>query len=115
MSMPCIHPSGTLPFQAYSDLLESIALQEAGLAHIINAEGEKIQTALGITEGMRFPPMARCIGDLIAINQSVSDTLKNVIKLEMVLEFKLDEVAKLPRYGYPAAAEPPRACEEQAE
>ncbi len=114
MSMPCIRPSGALPFQAYSDLLESIALQEAGLAHILNAEGEKIQTALGITDGgMRFPPMARCISDLVAINQSVSDTLKNIIKLEMVLEFKLDEVSKLPRYGYPA--DPPRKSEQDSE
>jgi len=87
MSMPVISPSTTSPCQAITDLIESIALQEAGLAHIINAEGEKIQTALGI-EGVT-------IADLIAINQSVADTLIKVIKLEMVLEFKLEEVNRL--------------------
>ena len=77
----------TSPCQAITDLLESIALQEAGLAHIINAEGEKIQAAIGIG--------GVSIADLININQSVSDTLTKVIKLEMVLEFKLEEIGRL--------------------
>ena len=111
MSMPHICPSGTLPCQAVSDLLESIALQEAGIAHIINAEGEKIQTALGITEGPRFPPMARCIGDLIAVNDSVSDTQKNIIKLEMVLEFKLEDATELAK-SYCTLFPPHPKCQE---
>jgi hypothetical protein len=73
MSMPVISPSTTTPCQAITDLLESIALQEAGLAHIINAEGEKIQAALAIEDVS--------IDDMIAINQSVSDTLVKVIKM----------------------------------
>ena len=87
MSMPVISPSTTSPCQAITDLLESIALQEAGIAHIINAEGEKIQAALlipGVT-----------VADLIAINESVAATLTKVIKLEMVLEFKLEEISNL--------------------
>ena len=87
MSMPEIVPSTTSPCQAITDLIESIALQEAGLAHIINAEGEKIQAALE-TEDVT-------IADLIAINQPVADTLTKVIKLEMLLEFKLEEVNRL--------------------
>jgi hypothetical protein len=87
MSMPVISPSTTTPCQAITDLLESIALQEAGLAHIINAEGEKIQAALDIVDVS--------IADLIAINQSVADTLTKIIKLEMVLEFKLEEIGRL--------------------
>lgn len=87
MSMPEISPSNTSPCQAITDLLESIALQEAGLAHIINAEGEKIQAVLEMD----------CVSvkDLLAVNQSVADTLVKVIKLEMILEFKLEEVSKL--------------------
>jgi hypothetical protein len=87
MSMPEISPSSTSSCQARNDLLESIALQEAGLAHIINAEGEKIQAAL------EMPCVT--IADLIAINESVAATLTKVIKLEMVLEFKLEEIANL--------------------
>jgi hypothetical protein len=77
-------PCKVTPCQAIVDLLESIALQEAGLTHIINAEGEKIQAALAIENVS--------IDDLIVINQSVSDTLVKVIKMEMLLEFKLEEI-----------------------
>lgn len=87
MSMPVISSSATSPCQAITDLLQSIALQQAGLAHIINAEGEKIQTALG-TAGVT-------IADMIDINKSVSDTLTKVIKMEMLLQFKLEEVNRL--------------------
>ncbi|MCX7695454.1 MAG: hypothetical protein N2Z71_07115 [Caloramator sp.] len=87
MSMPVINPSETTPCQAVVDILESIALQEAGLAHIINAEGEKIQAALQAQNVS--------IGELIEVNESVLDVLTKVIKLEIVLELKLEEVIKL--------------------
>ncbi|SEF58840.1 hypothetical protein SAMN05660865_00553 [Caloramator fervidus] len=85
MSMPTITPVSQE--QAISDLLETIALQEAGLAHIINAEGEKIQAAVR-KEGVT-------IDELLKVNQSVSDVLTKVIKMEMMLEFKLEEVSKI--------------------
>jgi ADP-dependent phosphofructokinase/glucokinase len=71
--------------QAIADIIESIALEETGLAHIINAEGEKIQAGLVI---------AKSISDLVEINSSVKDTLVNVIKLQMLLQFKLEEIEK---------------------
>lgn len=92
MTMPVISPSTTSPCQAITDLLESIALQEAGLAHIINAEGEKIQQVIAMAQ---VADSTVTIADLIAVNQSVSDTLTKVIKLEMVLEFKLEEINRL--------------------
>lgn len=70
-----------------ADLLESIALQEAGLAHIINAEGEKIQKVLELKDVT--------IEDIIKVNESVSKVLGKVIKLEIVLETKLKEIGKL--------------------
>ena len=72
--------------QAISDIIESIALEETGLAHIINAEGEKIQKALEIAD---------CADDLISVNESVKDTLVNIIKMKMLLQFKLEEASKI--------------------
>ena len=45
MSMPVIAmPCNPITMaQAVTDLLESIALEETALSHILNAEGEKIQ------------------------------------------------------------------------
>lgn len=74
-------------------LLASIALEELGLAHIINAEAEKIQFVLGTLNGVHLTPS---IADLIAIDQSVQTTLKDVIKKEMLLEFKIEEVLTIP-------------------
>ncbi len=71
--------------QAYIDVIESIALEEAGLSHIINAEGEKIQKALEIAE---------TTDDLLKINQSVKRTLATVNHSQMLLQFKLDEVQR---------------------
>lgn len=92
MSMPVISPSTTSPCQAITDLIQSIALQEAGLAHIINAEGEKIQQAIAMAQAT---DSTITIDDLIAVNQSVSDTLTKIIKMEMMLEFKLEEINRL--------------------
>ena len=58
------------------DILESIALQETALSHIINAEGEKIQKAIDI---------ATDVCDLLKIDQSVNQTITQVMLLENVL------------------------------
>ncbi|MDB5055798.1 MAG: hypothetical protein JWM44_3848 [Bacilli bacterium] len=77
-------------------LLASIALEEIALAHIMNAEAEKIQFVLGTlsTENV-LVPSSITISNLLTINQSVSQTLKDVIKKEMLLQFKLESVLKL--------------------
>ncbi|MDP4084387.1 MAG: hypothetical protein Q8934_07180 [Bacillota bacterium] len=70
-------------------LLASIAFEELGLAHIINAEAEKIQFVLGTLNGVHLTPS---INDLITIDNTVNKTLKTVIKKEMLLQFKLEEI-----------------------
>ncbi|MEG1316299.1 MAG: hypothetical protein RSC86_02870, partial [Oscillospiraceae bacterium] len=71
----------TLP-QAIADLIESVALQETGLSHILNAEGEKIQA---------FVAMSGVTADqLLAVNTSVQDTINAITRLEMILQSKLD-------------------------
>ena len=58
----------------------SIALQEAALAHILNAEGEKIQKAVEISDDTY---------ELLCVNKSVQETIKKVSTFEQVLLAKL--------------------------
>jgi hypothetical protein len=69
-------------------LLASIALEELGLAHIINAEGEKIQAVIGDSKCNKLE-------DLVKIDKSVQTTLRDVIKKEILLEFKLENILEL--------------------
>ena len=55
-------------------------------AFIICAEGEKIQRALEIADST---------DDLINVNKSVKDTIVNIIKMQMLLQFKLEEASKI--------------------
>ena len=43
MSMPIIKPSGVKRCEAVSDIIASVALQQTGLSHILNAEGKKFR------------------------------------------------------------------------
>ena len=67
------------PMQSINDLFESVALMQAGLSHILNAEGEKIQkvVANGTVEQM------------LAVNRSVAGMLESITRLEMLLQYDL--------------------------
>jgi hypothetical protein len=69
-------------------LLSSIALEELSLANIMNAEAEKIQEVVNAKSCHK-------IDDLICIDKSVDRILKDVIKKEMLLEFKFDNILDL--------------------
>lgn len=81
-------------------LLSSIALEELGLSHIINAEGEKIQFALGTLPGVTSPPAS--ISDLLLINESVRGTINDLTKKEFLLQSKLESVLEAPSLAGPA-------------
>ncbi len=66
--------------QSKIDLIESVALEQTALSHIINAEGEKIQRVLEISDSRE---------DFIAINKSVLKTVDSITKLELILKSKL--------------------------
>ena len=79
MGMPQIDCMPIKKESALTSLLQSIALQEATLAHILNAEGEKIQ---------RVVCEAKCVDDLLSVNESVADTIQAVSTLEEMLKDK---------------------------
>ncbi|RKQ17219.1 hypothetical protein [Ureibacillus endophyticus] len=68
-------------------LLASIALEEIGLSHILNAEGEKIQ---------HFLKKDPCnVEDYIKINASVNKMLRSIVSSQTLLQFKLEEVISI--------------------
>lgn len=67
-------------------LLASIALEEIGLSHILNAEGEKIQAVL------KHSPQ---LESLLLVNKSVERTMRDAIKTQMLLQFKLEDTLGL--------------------
>jgi hypothetical protein len=75
-------------------LLASIATEELALAHVINAEAEKIQFVIGTLHGHK-PCPEPTIEDLLLIDRSVEKVLQTIIKKEIILQFKLEEVAEL--------------------
>lgn len=94
MSMPNFPEIPNLPeieiCESLGLVIESIALEELALAHLINAEAEKVQKVAD-------PEKCSSPFEMIKINESVSKSLVNVIKLQMLLQFKLENVLdKLP-------------------
>ena len=71
--------------QAIVDLIESVALQETALAHILNAEGEKMQAMLNM-QGMTAQRM-------LAFNNSVIRLIRAAVRLEMLLQAKFETVS----------------------
>jgi hypothetical protein len=86
-NIPDIKPCIDLEFEDVVNLLlASIALEEIGISHIINAEGEKIQEVIA---------KHGCLEDLLKIDKSVQTTLRDLIKKEMLLEFKFENILEL--------------------
>ena len=81
MSTPCIQSSSTSRNQAITDIIESIALEECAISHILNAEGEKLQRVAA------FPHL--CTDEIVIVNSSICDILKHITELEHELQGKL--------------------------
>lgn len=81
MSMPKIECTNIHKCCAASSLLQSIALEETAISHILNAEGEKLQKAISLSCDKK---------DLMEVNKSVEDMVDKITGLEIVLKSKLD-------------------------
>lgn len=79
-------------YDATNLLLASISMEELGLAHILNAEGEKIQFALGTLDDATDPAS---LDDILRVNDSVKEMLELSMKKEFFLESKLGKVADI--------------------
>ncbi len=66
------------------DIMESIALIETALSHILNAEGEKIQKVLATTDD---------IDQILCVNREVNQTIVNATHLEHTLYNKLSALS----------------------
>ncbi|WP_058303866.1 hypothetical protein [Gorillibacterium timonense] len=65
-------------------LLTSIALEEIGFSHIINAEAEKIQHML--------KEECLTLDDALRVNDSVNQMLRGIVANQILLQFKLTDV-----------------------
>ncbi|WP_297523263.1 hypothetical protein [uncultured Clostridium sp.] len=97
MSMPTIpdiNPViGITVDDSINMLISSIALEEIGLSHIINAEAEKIQYVLGTlnTTHDTVGCKQHSVDDLLKVNRSIDRTLREVLKNQMILHMKFED------------------------
>ena len=71
--------------QAVIDLLESIALQESALSHILCAESQKMKAAMSMEE------LDLC--KLLEVNDSATNMVHAVANLELALKDKLEFIS----------------------
>ncbi|MCX7746898.1 MAG: multicopper oxidase [Clostridia bacterium] len=74
-------------------LLNSIAFEELGIAHLINEEAEMIQSALGTLKGQHVKNPV--IDELLRIDKAVGQVLEDIIKKEILLGFKFEDILEV--------------------
>lgn len=81
MGMPVITYSNNTRCDAVTDIIQSVALEQAALSHILNAEGEKLQLVIA----------SPCTTheQLLETNTSVRSMVDSITRLELVLQTKL--------------------------
>lgn len=92
-SFPSISPPITRE-DALNQLIASIASEELGMSHILNAEGEKLQYILGTLPRLSGGPAT--YQEVLDANDSVSDLLNSSMELTFLLKNKLDLAMNAP-------------------
>lgn len=91
-NFPSISPEITRE-KALNMILASIAMEELGLSHIINAEGEKIQYVLN--ELTCKTGYGASVEDILAVNKSVESLLEILMQNQMFLKSKMERVLEI--------------------
>jgi hypothetical protein len=99
----CICAPGHNIDRECSKIIASVALIEASIAHILNAEGEKIQRMLEISD---------CPYDILSLNRSVNDVIIQITHLERILCEKLALARAILKDGSSGACAPKTAPQE---
>lgn len=92
---------------AVNIILSSIGMEELSLAHILNAEAEKIQFALGTLE--TAGGQASSMNDILETNKLASKMVRNVIKNQMLLSMKMEDTVDLAEATQPTVPAVPAA------
>ncbi|MFI3175931.1 MAG: hypothetical protein R3Y67_00385 [Eubacteriales bacterium] len=89
-NIPNVNPTITVDRNdAVNIVLSSIGMEELGLAHLLNAEAEKIQFALGTLETANGE--ATTFENILATNKSANKMVRDVIKNQMLLTMKMED------------------------
>lgn len=78
---------------AVNIILSSIGMEELSLAHLLNAEAEKIQFALGTLESANGE--AASFEQILETNRQAGKMVRDVIKNQMLLAMKMEDTADL--------------------
>ncbi|MEF9941124.1 MAG: hypothetical protein RSA90_03795 [Lachnospiraceae bacterium] len=82
MGMPIIKPSTITRGEAVGDIIQSVAMEEAAFAHILNAESEKLMAVVNNS--------GATTQQLLSVNKSVQTVISAISRLEMQLQAKLE-------------------------
>ncbi|MFT4144800.1 MAG: hypothetical protein QM644_10130 [Mobilitalea sp.] len=91
-NFPIISPEITRE-KALTMILASIAMEELGISHIINAEGEKIQYVLN--DLVNKTGSAATVDDILCVNKSVESLLDVLMQSQVFLKNKMEKVLEI--------------------
>lgn len=110
-SFPQIDPPLTRE-GSLNEIIASIAAEELSLSHILNAEGEKLQYVLGTLPGL---DEAAAFEEVMRVNQSVQNTLADIMEQQTLLTEKLSAALRAPVLPGPAGPVGPAGATGPAE
>lgn len=100
-NIPDINPEISITFEdGINLLLTSVAMEEISLSKLMDAETDKIKCVIDDCKHKSImcnhcDHKNTTLKDVIEVNKSVDATIKNMIKLQMLLQFKLENIENI--------------------